>query len=63
MPAHYRDDEHDRWEAWEDRLEASARSHFSPGERAARVEEELREISRELRGIRPNPLVPKGEGA
>lgn len=61
MPAHYRDDEWDRWEAQEDRLESSARLHFSPGERAARVEEELAEISRGLRGIRPNPLMP-GKG-
>lgn len=51
----------ERREAQEDRLEASARLHFSPGERAAQVEEELREISRGLRGIRPNPLIP-GKG-
>lgn len=64
MPAHYRDDEWERWEAWEARIEPSARCYFSPGARAARVEEELREISRGLREIRPNPLVPrKGEGA
>jgi hypothetical protein len=64
MPAFYRDDEYDRWEAWEDRMESAARPHFSPGERAAKVERELNEISLDLRGLRPNPLIPKkgGEG-
>lgn len=61
MPAFYRDDEYDRWEAWEGRMEPSASLHFSPGARAVQAEEELEEISRELRGLRRNPLIHRKE--